>query len=373
MLVVTAFGSMEVGVAAMRDGAYDVLPKPFQRDQLELTVRRAAERAHLLRDNRRLRRQLAGVERTIVHGNGATATLLATTDRVASSDATVLLSGESGTGKELIARRLHARSARWDGPFVSVSCAALPAELLESELFGHERGAFTGAVKAREGRFRAADTGTLFLDEVGELPAPLQGKLLRVLQERKVDVVGRDVPVPVDIRLIAATNRDLRAEVDDGRFRDDLYYRLAVVVLDLPPLRDRPEDIEPLARHFVSLHGHGRPLAIPDDVADELRRRRWPGNVRELENACERMAILAPDDRVRGEDLPADHAGAAPGDDAWLDRLPEGLSLVDLEKRAIQHALQRTQGNLSAAARLLGVPRHILVYRVEKHGIPRQR
>ncbi len=377
VLVITAFGSMEVGVEAMRAGAYDVLAKPFQREQLELTVRRAVERALLMRDNRRLRRELAGVERPIVHGGGSMADLLATADRVAASDATVLIRGESGTGKELVARRIHARSSRGEGPFVSVSCAALPAELLESELFGHTRGAFTGAVKAREGRFRAADGGTLFLDEIGELPRPLQGKLLRVLQERAVDVLGSDTPVDVDIRLVAATHRDLRADVDDGGFREDLYYRLAVVEVSIPPLRDRPEDIEPLARHFVALHGRERALEVPAGVLAELRRRRWPGNARELENACERMAILATEARVDAGDLPPDpSAGGAAGDggdDSWLDQLPEGLSLVDLEKRAIEHALRRTGGNLSAAARRLGVPRHILIYRVEKHGIPRGR
>ncbi len=373
VLVITAFGSMEIGVAAVREGAYDVLAKPFQRDQLQITVRRAAERARLLRDNRRLRRQLAGVERPIVHGGGSMAELLETVDRVANSDATVLVTGESGTGKELLARRIHARSPRVEAPFVSVSCAALPAELLESELFGHTRGAFTGAVRDRRGRFRAADGGTLFLDEVGELPAPLQGKLLRVLQERAVDVLGRDAPVPVDIRLVAATNRDLRAEVESGGFREDLYYRLAVVELPIPPLRDRPEDVEALVRHFVALHGGDRSLEIPDEVRAELRTRPWPGNVRELENACERMAILAPAGTLRASDLPSP-AGAAPAvDEAWLDALPDGLSLVDLEKRAIEHALRRTGGNLSAAARLLGVPRHILIYRVEKHGIPRGR
>jgi two-component system NtrC family response regulator len=376
VLVITAFGSMEVGVEAMRAGAYDVLAKPFQRDQLELTVRRAAERARLLRDNRRLRRELAGVERPIVHGGGGMADMLATADRVAASDATVLIRGESGTGKELVARRIHARSSRADGPFVSVSCAALPAELLESELFGHTRGAFTGAVRARQGRFRAADTGTLFLDEIGELPRPLQGKLLRVLQERAVDVLGRDTPIPVDIRLVAATNRELRADVDTGEFREDLFYRLAVVEVPIPPLRTRPEDIEPLARHFVALHGGEQALEIDDEAIAALGRRRWPGNVRELENACERMAILATRGRVRADDLPPEvnaGGGGATGDDAWLDQLPEGLSLVDLEKRAIEHALRRTGGNLSAAARRLGVPRHILIYRVEKHGIPRGR
>ncbi len=369
VLVITAFGSMQVGVEAMRAGAYDVVAKPFSRDLLYHTVQRALERQRLLGDNRRLRRQLAGVERPIIHASPLMATLLERADRVAVSQASVLLTGESGTGKELVARRIHARSARCDGPFVAVSCAALPAELLESELFGHVRGAFTGATRSRQGRFRRAAGGTLFLDEVGELAPPLQGKLLRVLQERVLDVVGSDEPVPLDIRVVAASNQDLQE--DSARFRLDVYYRLAVVELRLPALRERLEDIEPLAHHFIDLHAPGRQLELPAKVVRELRRRPWPGNVRELENACERMAILTPDERVHIDDLPQ-LSGPAAASDAWLDQLPPGLTLVDLERKAIEHALGRVGGNLSAAARLLGVPRHILVYRVEKHGIPRQ-
>ena len=373
VLVITAYGSMEVGVQAMQAGAYDVVAKPFHREQLELTVRRAAEKASLTSDRRRLERMLAGVERPIVGSSVPMASLLATLDRVAGRDATVLISGESGTGKELLARRVHARSRRSAGSFVAVSCAALPSELLESELFGHERGAFTGATRAREGRFRRASGGTLFLDEIGELPLPLQGKLLRVLQEHVVDVVGRDEPVAVDVRMVAATNRDLRARVAEGEFREDLYYRLAVVELQVPPLRERREDIPALVAHFVQRASQDRPLGIPDTVLDVLVQRPWPGNVRELENACERLAILAPDDALRLEDLPptAEPAAMNAAGEDWLDHLPEGISLVDLERRAVAHALARCDGNISAAARLLRVPRHILVYRIEKHGLRR--
>ena len=369
VLVITAFGSMEVGVDAMRNGAYDVLAKPFQADQLQLNVTRAVERSRLARENRRLRRQISGVERPIVHSSPEMTDLLRTTDRVARSDATVLVTGESGTGKELIARRLHARSPRADGPFVAVSCAAVPADLLESELFGHEKGAFTGAARARKGRFRLAHGGTLFLDEVGELPLDLQVKLLRALQERAVAVVGRDEPEDVDIRLVAATNHNLREEAAAGTFREDLYFRLAVVDLTAPALRERRQDIEPLARHFVQRAARDRYLDVPDDVITELRRRHWPGNVRELENACERMAILAPGSEVRTEDLPPLPGERPRSSDSWLDQLPSGISLVDLEKQVIEHALVSCNGNLSAAARRLGVPRHILVYRVEKYGI----
>ncbi len=369
VLVVTAFGSMEVGVDAMRQGAYDVLAKPFQADQLQLIVARAAERSRLARENRRLRRQLSGVERPIVCGSPEMTELLATVDRVARSEATILVTGESGTGKELVARRLHARSPRAEGPFVAVNCAAVPRELLEAELFGHDKGAFTGATRARKGRFRQAQGGTLFLDEVGELPAELQAKLLRVLQERLVDVVGRDEPVPVDIRLVAASNRDLRDAATRGALREDLYYRLAVVELAVPSLRERPGDIEPLARHFVQRAAGDRHLELPAEVLTELQRRPWPGNVRELENACERMAILAPANEVRVADLPPLPGEQRAGNDGWLERLPEGITLVDLEKQAIEFALRRAGGNVSAAARTLGVPRHILVYRIEKYGI----
>ncbi len=370
VLVITAYGSMEIGVEAMRAGAYDVVAKPFHREQLELTVRRAAEKAALTADKRRLERLLAGVERPIVVRSEAMTQLLATLDRVAARDATVLISGESGTGKELLARRVHARSPRGAGPFVAVSCAALPRELLESELFGHERGAFTGATRAREGRFRRAHGGTLFLDEVGELPTELQGKLLRVLQERTVDVLGRDEPVPVDVRVVAATNRDLRAMVAEGAFREDLYFRLAVVELTVPALRERMEDLEPLVEHFVGLASPDRPLAVPAAVMDALRARPWPGNVRELENACERLAILAPGHELRVQDLPPSPT-ATPSSGDWLDHLPAGLSLVDLERQAVIQALERCGWNIAAAARRLGVPRHILVYRIEKHGLRR--
>jgi two-component system NtrC family response regulator len=307
------------------------------------------------------------------------AELLRLVDRVARSESTVLILGESGTGKELMARRLHARSRRADGPFVSVSCANLPAELIESELFGHEKGAFTGALRAREGRFRAAQGGTLFLDEVAEMPLPLQTRLLRALQERVVDVLGRDQPVPVDVRVLAATNRDPREEVRQGRFREDLYFRLAVIELRVPPLRERPEDIALLARHFVDLASPERELRIPESLLQTLRTRPWPGNVRELANACERMAVLAEGDELAVGDLSVGDlfTGALSplgqtGDTAWMEGIPEGTSLVAVEKQLIAFTLRRCGGNLSAAARRLGVPRHILVYRLEKHGIPRQ-
>jgi DNA-binding NtrC family response regulator len=374
VVVITAHGNVETAVRAMKAGAYDFIEKPFGREVLLLTVARALEHQRLRRENRSLRSRAAGVEREIVAVSEPMQQLLRTADRVARSDASVLITGESGTGKELVARRLHARSRRADGPFVPVNCAAIPAELLESELFGHEKGAYTGATRARAGRFRRADGGTVFLDEVSEIPLPLQGKLLRVLQERTVDVVGADRSVPVDVRVVAASNQPLAEAIEAGRFREDLFYRLDVVELHLPPLRERPEDIEPLVRHFVARGAPGSELAVPGEVLEALRRHGWPGNVRELENACERLVILAEGDRLRAEDLPpAVLAQSEPSPAAleWPPLPADGLSLVDLERRVIERALQLKQGNVTQAAAYLRVPRHVLAYRIEKYGIRR--
>ena len=369
VVVITAHGSVETAVQAMRAGAHDFIEKPFSRDVLLITVERALAHRRLTLENRALRRKSAGVERQVVHASAVMTELLATVDRVAGSDATVLISGESGTGKELIARRLHARGTREEGPFVAVSCAAIPAELLESELFGHVQGAFTGASRDRVGRFRQAGGGTLFLDEVGELPLTLQGKLLRAVQERVVDVVGADAPVPVDVRVVAATNQPLGQMVSEGTFREDLFYRLNVVELRVPPLRERNDDVEPLARHFISHYAGHREIHLPAAVVQVLQEQPWPGNVRELENACERMVALCEGEAVRLEDLPP-ASPAAPGD-AWPPLPPDGLSLMDLERRVIQRALELNQGNVSQTARYLRIPRHVLAYRLEKHGIGR--
>ncbi len=369
VIVITAFGGVDVAVEAMRAGAFHFLEKPFSRDALVMTVERALETRRLRAENARLRAGRA-IERPIVAGSPAMQAVLALADRVAASDTVVLITGESGTGKELIARRLHGRSARAQGPFVAVNCGAIPAELLESELFGHVRGAFTGAVQDRSGHFRAAAGGTLLLDELGELPLALQPKLLRALQEGLVTPVGSDEPVAVDVRIVAATNQDLEHQVAAGAFREDLFYRLDVLRIEAPPLRDRPDDVLLLARAFLDEFAAGRELRLGRDVARALQEREWPGNVRELRNACERLALLAPGERVRVQDLPRDRR-LAPNDDSWLQHVPPGLGLVALELAWIRHALAQTNWNISAAARRLGVPRHVLVYRIEKHGLDR--
>jgi len=362
VIVITAYGNVDVAVEAMQAGAWSFIEKPFSRKRLELAVRRGLETSQLRRENRRLR----GLEREIVTASSLMNEVLALADKLARSDAPVLVTGESGVGKELLARRVHARSDKAAGPFVAVNCAAIPESLIEAELFGHEKGAFTGADKARPGRFRSAEGGSLFLDEVGELPLEAQARLLRVVQEGQVQVVGRDEPVEVDVRLIAATNRDLGEQVDAGRFREDLFYRLDVLRIAVPPLRSRPEDVRVLAEHFLAEYAE-RPLALGADALEALQRRRWRGNVRQLQNVCRRLALLAEGPLITAADLPRARVEAPTTD--WLERLPSELSLFDVEAQVIVHALQRCEGNVSKAARMLKVPRHILAYRIEKHGI----
>jgi len=369
VIVITAYGGVDVAVEAMRAGAFHFLEKPFARDALALTVQRALETRQLRAENRELRKR-SSVERPLLATSAAMREVITLADRVAPSDVPVLVTGESGTGKELIARRIHGRSNRVDGPFVPVNCAAIPAELLESELFGHAAGAFTGAVRARAGRFRSAEGGTLFLDELGELPLVLQPKLLRVLQEGTVDPLGETGSVPVDVRIVAATNQVLEDQVASGAFREDLYYRLDVIRIDVPPLRERPDDIELLAREFIREFGGDRGLQLGRDVLRLLRGRRWSGNVRELRNACERLVLLAPGDRVRAQDLSPIRLTQR-ASTSWLTHLPDDLGLEELEAQVVRHVLQRTGWNVSEAARRLQVPRHVLAYRIQKFGIRR--
>ncbi len=373
VIVITAFGDVETAVGAMKRGAHDFIPKPTDRDHFVLVVTRALELAQLKSELRTLRQAASGTK-DFVFASDPMRQLLATLDRVAESEASVLLLGESGTGKELLANRLHRLSPRAAGPFVAINCAAIPRDLMESELFGHRRGAFTGAVADHKGRFEQANGGTLFLDEVAELPLDLQPRLLRTLQERTVDVVGGSRPVAVDVRIIAATNRDLSARVADGRFREDLFYRLNIIPLAIPPLRDRPEDILPLARHFLARFAPGRELRLHTSLVRRLEGHSWPGNARELENICQRLALLGGDGELDDSLLPEQLSAPLPPGTvtlagAVLSLPPSGLDLAEFEAALIRHALAQHGGNRSATARFLGLPRHKLLYRMEKYGI----
>jgi DNA-binding NtrC family response regulator len=354
VILMTAFGSLETAIEAMRQGAYDYLTKPFKLTEVSLAVQRALEDRHLRQENRRLRAQIEerfGLD-ALLGGSPAMQAVRERIRAVADSDASVLLLGESGTGKELAARAIHESSPRRSKAFVPVNCTAIPEPLLESELFGHEKGAFTGADRRRRGLFAEANGGTLFLDEVGDLPPALQGKLLRVLQDKAIRPVGASQEIQLDVRVISATNRDLQALVGDGRFREDLYYRLAVLPVRLPSLRERPGDILPLATHFLgrAAAASGKRFEGFDEEAQAwLAQHRWPGNVRELENIVERAATLARGPLITLTDLGTEFAGVA--------SLELGLrpTLAELEDRYIRRVLEDTRGDKAAAARILGV------------------
>jgi two-component system, NtrC family, response regulator AtoC len=372
IVLLTAFGSMDGAVEAIKQGAYDYLAKPFKKEEIRLVVRRSLDHSRLVRENARIREELRERHGSPLIGSSpAMLEVYKLVARVAPGRSTVLLEGESGTGKELVARAIHANSPRRDRPFVPVNCAALTETLLESELFGHEKGAFTGAVAAKRGLFEAADQGTLFLDEIGDIGTALQVKLLRVIQEQEVRHVGGTASVKVDVRIVAATNRDLAQMVRDGRFREDLFYRLNVVRIVLPPLRERREDIPMLAHHFLQKvsSSNGQPIRgfVPDTMA-LLERYRWPGNVRELENVIERTASLAPGPLIMPDDLPetvrkAEAAQSPAGGDESL------LSMDEVEKRHLNRVLRETGGNKVRAAKILGIDRRTLYRMAERFGM----
>ncbi len=368
VIVITAYGTVERAVEAMKLGAFDYLTKPFSRDELVIVAGKAFAYSGLKEENQRLRQELTQkIDFTRLVGiSDQMQQVCDVVRRVASTEATVLISGESGTGKELIARAIHSGSERHAAPFIPVNCAAIPRELLESELFGHLRGAFTGAVKDRKGKFEQADGGTLFLDEVGDLPVELQPKLLRALQELEIEPVGGSV-CKVDVRVVAATNRDLEAAIDEGDFREDLYYRLAVIPVHLPPLRERRADIPVLVRHFLDKHGD---VACSAAAMEVLSAYGWPGNVRELENAVERMVILRRGEGIELDDLPPKIRRPQQGVAKGVLNLPDGgYPLEELEKEAVLEALRRNDWNQTRAAAFLQIPRHTLIYRLEKYGI----
>jgi two-component system, NtrC family, response regulator HydG len=383
VLVVSAHGTIATAVDAMREGAIDFLEKPFSPEVLRARVEKAIEIARERRGARKVRARAEALEEDRIrehdpHGlvgrSEPMRRVLDQVRKVAPTDATVLVLGESGTGKELVARAVHAASGRGEKPFVSVSCAAIPEGLLESELFGHEKGAFTGAVRRKLGRFELAHEGTLFLDEVGEIPPAIQVKLLRVLQERSFERVGGEETVSADVRLVSATNRDLARMVAEGRFREDLYYRLNVVPVRLPPLRERPGDVEELASHFLARVAPriGRKVTgfAPEALA-LLRRHAWPGNVRELENVVEQALVFAEGDLVRPEDLPEGIRRAAPSPALPVPSGDRSLTdiLEDLEEQLILAAYERAKGVKAETARLLGIKPSALYYKLEKYGI----
>ncbi len=399
VVMLTAFGSVGSAVEAMKKGAYDYLTKPADNDELEAVLDKAWQYGRLLRENERLRGQ-AKSGPDLVGTGPAMRRLTELIEQVAPSEATVLILGESGTGKELVAEKIHALSGRRDGPLVKVNCAALPAELLESELFGYLRGAFTGAVKDKPGRFQLARGGTLFLDEIGELPLPLQPKLLRAIQERVVEPLGALKPVETDVRIVAATNRELREEVRAGRFREDLYFRLNVLELRIPPLRERLEDLPILASHLLrklGLKNRKELRAVSPEFLDALSRHDWPGNVRELENVLERALILARADVLTPELLPpqvrearvaggrteqAGQAGQAGQVASSVQARAEsgatsgvapgaapGALLDEAERQALVQALEAHEGHRERTAEALGISRRTLQYKLKKHGL----
>jgi two-component system response regulator AtoC len=397
VVVMTAYGSKEVAIEAMKRGAYDYLSKPFETDELVLLLRKAEERERLSRENQTLRRALSAGGHEIEGGLGEMVAksarmteLFRTIRKIAEFKTTVLIGGESGTGKELVARALHQCSPRRDAPFVAVNCGAIPAPLLESELFGHRKGAFTDANRDRRGLFEEASGGTVFLDEIGELPLALQVKLLRVLQEEEIRRLGDTQDMPIDVRVVAATARDLVAEVAQGRFREDLYYRLNVVALQLPPLRDRREDIPLLVAHFIERMNARMGLAITGATPEAMRylvEYDWPGNVRELENTVERAMVLSESsqlevdglaDRVRGIVAKKGSSGTdRPGVGASVPAT-DGLNDADLsikrasrraEEELIRRALAKTGGNRTRAAELLEISHRALLYKIKEYGI----
>jgi two-component system response regulator PilR (NtrC family) len=376
-IVVTAFGTTDSAITAMKEGAYDYLTKPFKVDELRIVIEKALEKKNLSSENRRLRRELRSQARgrNIIGHSDAMQKVYDLITQVAETKTNVLVSGESGTGKELVARAIHEQSPRHDQPFVAINCGAIPENLLESELFGHVKGAFTGAVQTKQGLFEAATGGTLFLDEIGELPQPLQVKLLRALQERAVRRVGDTVDRKIDVRIVSATNRRLEDEVAAGRFREDVYYRLNVIQLELPPLRDRLEDIPLLAQHFIRVFADefGKDVEGMDPPAYELLSQyAFPGNVRELENLIERAVALTHDPIIGCDVLPPSVTESREIPRAALIT-DEGVSLeelvADYERTLLREALALTKGVKKKAARLLGVSFRSFRYRLEKLGI----
>ena len=390
VIIITAHGSERMAVEAVKTGAYDYLSKPFELDELRLVVKNAAETIALRRENVSLRRRIeaeASQRGALIGDSASMQRVRAMIDKVAETDATVLVRGESGTGKELVAREVHERnSARSKGPFVAVNCAALPSELIESELFGHEKGAFTGAAGQRKGKFEQANGGTLFLDEIGDMSSNVQAKLLRALEERRIERLGGNESIPVDVRIVSATHRPLEQEIAAGNFRADLFYRLRVVTIDIPPLRERREDIPQLAETFTHAAAERYNLPLRQVGQSALRKLvdyDWPGNVRELKNTIDRAAIMAEGEELRSEDLPEEiMPGIQRAKDKEEQASGDGLRVPftadfredrrEFERRYISRCLEHTQGNVTKAAEILGMHRQSLQHKLRQLGLGRR-
>lgn len=378
IIMMTAFGTIQGAVEAMRSGAFDYITKPINYEELVILAQRALAHRSLVEEVRTLRASLDqkyGFESIIGHSKSLLY-VLDLAGRAARVDSTVLIQGETGTGKELLARAVHYNSERRNKPFMTINCGAIPRDLLESELFGHVKGSFTGAVAHKTGKVEAADGGTLFLDEIAEMPLELQVKLLRLVQEREVEKVGSPAPSKVDVRIIAATHRNLAAMIEDGTFREDLFYRLSVIPLELPPLRQRHDDIPELVSHFFvkAKTRVGRPNCIlPVSLLPYFQRYTWPGNIRELENVIERLVVLSIGNEITLEDLPEYLRKARSSAEAYsLELQPEGISLEAVERDLIQRAMEKFNWNQTQAARYLDISRKTLIYRLEKHGIRKE-
>jgi len=372
VILMTAYATVPQAVQAVKSGAFDYLTKPFDDEELFLIIGKALRFKKLERENALLKNQLQEwtLSRRIVGVSKAFKDMMGVVEKIAPTDASVLLSGESGTGKEVVARAIHSKSARSGNSFVAVNCAAIPKDLIESELFGHEKGAFTGAVKDKKGKFVIADGGTLLLDEIGELGIDLQAKLLRAIQERVIEPVGSEKPLEVDVRLIAASNVNLRERVAAGRFREDLFYRLNVIPIVVPPLRDRQEDIPILIKEFIRKYGGGQPIKVSSDLMQTLKVHRWPGNVRELENLIERMTILRGGDLLTRDDLPEDFGALdSVSGDVKENEITDHMTYQEAEEMLIVNALNRFAWNRTKAAEYLNIPRHVLIYRMKKYNI----
>jgi two-component system NtrC family response regulator len=383
VIVLTAYGAVPSAVEAMKLGAYDYIDKPSDASKLKLVIKRALKELAMQREIERLREKTGGYPGGwIVGENEEMRRIAGLVGKVAKGKATVLLQGESGTGKEVVARAIHRQSPRSERPFTPINCAAIPEDLLESELFGFEEGAFTGASRRKKGLLEVADQGTLFLDEIGEMPPKMQAKMLRVLETQKLRRVGGTRDVEIDVRFIAASNRDLKAAIEEGTFREDLYYRLGVVVIDLPPLRDRMEDLELFVVAFIDEFNRTMArnvVGVSSESLRVMRRYSWPGNIRELRNVIERAMVLCEQDRIQPAHLPAElsvrrgTAGSFDGSGSPENLPPDGLDLTDvvtsLERHFIEEALKRTGGNQTEAAKLLSISRDQLRYRLEKYGL----